>query len=88
VRDFILHQNYPNPFNPNTVIGYRLPVIGAVTLKVFDVLGNEIATLVDDYKEAGYHEVEFDASQLSSGVYFYHLRSKNFSETKKMVLLR
>jgi hypothetical protein len=90
--EFILYQNYPNPFNPNTVIGYQLPVIGDVTLKVFDVLGREVATLVDDYIDAGYHEVEFlpasSIQQPASGIYFYQLRAGDYSETKKMLLLR
>lgn len=85
---FELEQNYPNPFNPSTVISYQLPVSSEVTLKVFDVLGNEIATLVDQYKSAGRYEVEFDASKLPSGIYFYQLKAGQFSETKKMVLLK
>ncbi|KAA0245982.1 MAG: T9SS type A sorting domain-containing protein [Ignavibacteriota bacterium] len=94
--DLILHQNYPNPFNPNTVISYQLPVSSDVTLKIYDVLGNEVATLVDDYKLAGSYEVEFNASTLPSGVYFYQLRTRGpeinsgqgIVETKKMILLK
>ncbi len=89
---FNLHQNYPNPFNPGTVIGYQLPVSGDVTLKVFDVLGREVATLVDEFRDAGYHEVEFQLAvggrQYASGIYFYQLRVGEFIETKKMILLR
>ena len=85
---FELSQNYPNPFNPVTVIGYQLPVIGFVSLKVFDVLGNEVATLVDEFKPAGRYEVEFNASGLSSGAYFYKLRADNFIQTKKLLLLK
>lgn len=84
---FSLSQNYPNPFNPNTVISYQLPVTSYATLKVYDILGNEIATLVNEEKMAGEYEVSFDASSLSSGVYFYQLRASSFIETKKMVLL-
>jgi len=88
VDDFTLYQNYPNPFNPRTVFSYQLPVSGDVTVKVFDVLGNEIATLVDEYKPAGNYEVQWDASNNTSGVYFYQLKVENFIETKKMILLR
>lgn len=91
-KEFALHQNYPNPFNPSTVIGYQLPVGGDVALKVFDVLGREVETLVDEYKEAGYHEVEFNpASGIGdpvSGVYFYQLQAGSFIETKKMMFLK
>ncbi len=88
IEDYSLSQNYPNPFNPSTVIGYQLPVSGNVTLKVFNVLGREVTTLVNEYKEAGKHSVEFDAAGLPSGVYFYRLNADSFSETKKMILLR
>jgi len=85
---FLLEQNYPNPFNPNTVISYQLPVGGDVTLKVYDILGNEIATLVNEYKPVGRYEVEFNASALPSGVYFYQLKAGEFISTKKMILLK
>jgi hypothetical protein len=85
---FSLDQNYPNPFNPSTKISWQSPVSGHQTLKVFDVLGNEVATLVDEYKEAGKYEATFDASKLSSGIYFYKLQSGNFVETKKMILMK
>jgi hypothetical protein len=87
-NEFSLEQNYPNPFNPSTVISYQLPVSGSVTLKVYDVLGNEVATLVSEEKPAGNYEVEFDASGLSSGIYFYQLKARSFVETKRMVLLK
>ncbi|MDZ7625555.1 MAG: T9SS type A sorting domain-containing protein [Ignavibacteriaceae bacterium] len=82
-----------NPFNPSTVISHRSPVSGQVTLKVYDVLENEIATLVDEYKPAGNHDVKFNVAQvsrpeISSGVYFYQLQAGSFVETKKMILLR
>lgn len=86
--NFVLHQNYPNPFNPVTVIRYQLSDNSEVTLKVYDVLGNEVATLVNEYKPAGNYEIEFDALQLSCGVYYYRLQSGYFFETKKMVLLK
>jgi hypothetical protein len=84
----VLYQNYPNPFNPNTVISYQLPVTGNVTLKVYDILGNEVATLVNEEKQPGVYEVEFDSEGLSSGIYFYQLRTGNFTQVKKMILLR
>ncbi len=85
---FALIQNYPNPFNPSTVISYQLPFGSHTTLKVYNVLGKEIVTLVDEEKPAGIYEVEFNAKGLSSGVYFYKLQAGNSVETKKMILLR
>jgi photosystem II stability/assembly factor-like uncharacterized protein len=85
---FSLEQNYPNPFNPNTNIQFAISSLQFVTLKVYDVLGNEVATLVNQEKPAGNYEVEFDASHLSSGVYYYQLWTGEFVETKKMILLR
>lgn len=99
--DFALFQNYPNPFNPVTIIRYSIPSIpasshsekgknevGFVTLKVYDILGNEIATLVDEYKSAGSYEVVFKAENLSSGIYIYKLFAGNLIITKKMALIR
>jgi hypothetical protein len=86
--NFELYQNYPNPFNPGTVISYQLPVNSDVVLKVFDVLGNEIATLVDEYKPAGGYEVEFDASRLASGIYIYKLQAGEYMDVRKMILLK
>ncbi|MBI5020536.1 MAG: T9SS type A sorting domain-containing protein, partial [Ignavibacteriales bacterium] len=83
-----LEQNYPNPFNPVTTIRYQLPVNSRVTLKVFDVLGREVATLADEVEEAGYKSVTFNASILSSGVYYYRLSAGSYIETKKLLLLR
>jgi hypothetical protein len=88
LSDFYLSQNYPNPFNPSTVISYRLPVAGNVSLKVYDMLGNEVATLIDEYKPAGSFEVEFNAKDLPSGIYFYQLKAGELVETKKMILLK
>ena len=87
-KEFCLYQNYPNPFNPNTKISWQSPVSGHQTLKVFDILGNEIATLVDEYKSAGNYEIRFDASGLSSGLYFYRLQAGSFIQTVKMILLK
>jgi Secretion system C-terminal sorting domain len=86
--DFSLSQNYPNPFNPSTVIKYATGSTQFVSLKIYDVLGNEVALLVNEEKPAGSYEIEFNASQLSSGLYFYKLTSDNFSETKKMILMK
>ncbi len=86
--EFSLSQNYPNPFNPSTKISWQSPIGSQQTLKVFDVLGNEITTLVDEYKPAGKYEVEFDASGLPSGIYFYQLKAGTFIELKKMILLK
>ncbi len=88
-QDFALEQNYPNPFNPVTTIGYILPVAGKVTLKIYNTLGKEIATLLNgEYKEAGRHLLMFDASSLPSGVYFYRIIAGKFSMTKKSVLIK
>lgn len=85
--EFILHQNYPNPFNPSTKISWQSPVSGHQTLKVYDVLGNEVATLVNEFTNAGNYEIDFNASALSSGVYFYKLQAGDFLQTKKMIFL-
>ena len=86
--NFKLSQNYPNPFNPSTKINYQLPTAGNVTIKVYDVLGNEIATLVNEEKPAGYYSVNFDLTSIASGIYFYQLQAGSFAETKKMILLK
>ena len=86
--EFALNQNYPNPFNPSTKINYSIPDISFVTIKVFDVLGNEVTTLVNEEKQVGNYEVEFDGSGSPSGVYFYQLRAGDFVVTKKMVLMK
>jgi hypothetical protein len=83
-----LGQNYPNPFNPSTTIKFSIPEAGVVTLRVFNLLGEEVAMLLNSEKTAGVYEATFDASKLSSGIYFYTLESKNFTSTKKMVLLK
>jgi hypothetical protein len=87
-ENFLVYQNYPNPFNPSSKISWQSPVGSWQTLKVYDVLGNEVATLVDEYKPAGKYEVEFNASTLTSGVYFYQLKTENYIETKKMILMK
>lgn len=87
-KDFILEQNFPNPFNPSTKISWQSTVGSHQTLRIYDVLGTEVATLVDEFRQAGNYEVNFDSRQLSSGVYFYKLQAGSFVETKKMILLR
>ncbi|MHB1686708.1 MAG: T9SS type A sorting domain-containing protein [Ignavibacteriaceae bacterium] len=85
---YSMRQNYPNPFNPSTIIHYEIPKDGLVTLKVFDVLGREVKTLVNEFKSQGNYSVSFDASQLASGVYFYQLKSGDFVSIKKMILMK
>lgn len=95
ITEYKLEQNYPNPFNPSTVISYQLPVSGNVTLKVYDLLGNRVATLIDEYKTVGKYEIEFNShsglsgiKELPSGVYFYQLKAGEFVQTKKMLLIK
>lgn len=85
---FSLEQNYPNPFNPNTVISYTLPADGLVSLKVFNTLGQQVSELINNVQNAGGHTVEFNAQNLSSGIYYYKLESNGFVDTKKMILVK
>jgi len=85
---FTLSQNYPNPFNPSTQINYEIPTTSLVTLKIVNILGQVVATLVNEKQEAGSHPVTFDASKFASGVYFYQLTAGNFNATRKMVLMK
>ena len=92
---FVLYQNYPNPFNPTTTIKYSIPVGDAnfasttnTILKVYDILGKEVLTLVDEHKSSGTYEVVFDASNLASGTYIYRLQVGSYAETKKMLLVK
>jgi len=89
-KEFALYQNYPNPFNPETIISYQLPVESRVSLVVYDVLGREVVTLVDEHKQAGIYHFTFNTlnSALSTGIYFYRLKTDGFSQTKKMILLK
>jgi hypothetical protein len=83
-----LYQNYPNPFNPVTMINYQLPMASKVELSIYNLLGQEVATLVNERQQAGYHIVEWDASGIASGVYYYRLEAGNFIETRKMIYLK
>ncbi len=95
-KEFALQQNYPNPFNPTTTIRYELPVDAHVQLKIFDILGREVTTLVDGDIQAGYQEVQFDAGRLASGVYLYQMEARSldaakpgiFTSVKKMILVK
>jgi len=88
VEEFRLYQNNPNPFNPSTVINCLIPEQSFITLKVYDILGKEVVTLVSGEKQMGTYEVEFNANGLTSGVYFYQLRTRDFVETRKMLLMK
>ena len=87
-KEFQLQQNYPNPFNPTTTIEFALPKRSSVTLKLFDILGREIATLVDAELESGVHKINFDGQDLASGIYFYRIHADGFLKTKKLMLLK
>ena len=87
-KNYSLSDNYPNPFNPTTVIKYELPESGMVELLVFDLLGRKVATLVDEYVTKGKHQIVFEASNLSSGIYIYRLKVGDFLQTKKMTLIK
>ena len=88
VKDYALDQNYPNPFNPATTISYQIPKDGRVTIKIYDIVGREVATLVDEARSAGQYAVKFDASHLSSGIYFYSIKSGDYTAVKKMSLIK
>ncbi|NWG27526.1 MAG: T9SS type A sorting domain-containing protein [Ignavibacteriaceae bacterium] len=87
-KNFQLDQNYPNPFNPSTKIRYSIPEASFASIKVYDMLGKELAILVNEEQSAGNYEVDFNAAGLSSGIYFYQLQAGNFVEMRKMILLR
>jgi hypothetical protein len=86
--EFSLGQNYPNPFNPSTIIRYGIPVDGFVSLKVFNLMGQVVKTLVEGRMSAGYHDVKLDSSDMASGLYLYRIQAGAFTETKKLVLIR
>ena len=85
---YALMQNYPNPFNPSTTIQFALPKDGRVSIKIFNLLGKHIATLIDGYQYAGYHEVTFNADSFASGIYFYQMTAGSVVQTKKMLLMK
>ena len=85
---FSLNQNFPNPFNPFTVIRFGLPEAGEVTIEVFNILGQRVATLQKGYKPAGYHTFHFDGRELTSGVYYYRMKAGAFNSVKKMLLVK
>jgi hypothetical protein len=88
VKNYALFQNYPNPFNPTTTINYQLPQTGNVTLKIYDILGREVATLVNEQKNQGRYSVNFDASSLASGVYIYRIKVNDYVCSKKMLMIK
>ena len=88
IKDYSLEQNYPNPFNPSTKISFSIPISGLVSLKVYDILGKEVNSIVNEVRTAGNYTAELNASNLSSGIYFYKLESGNFSKTMKMLLIK
>mgnify|MGYP003542047260 FL=1 len=87
-KNFHLYQNYPNPFNPTTKIKFELPSSGLTQLKIYDILGREIRTILEKYFDAGIYEVEFSSEELSSGIYFYELTNNLLRQVKKMVLIK
>ena len=87
-ESFAISQNYPNPFNPSTTLKYGIPKESYITLKVYDILGREVATLVNKQQKAGYYEVDWNAANNSSGIYFYRIQAGDFAETKKMILMK
>jgi len=86
VKEYFIEQNYPNPFNPSTKINYGIKKAGNVEISVYNILGNKVATLLNGFKPAGRHSISFNATNLSSGVYFYRINSNGFVETRKMIL--
>ena len=87
-ESYSLGQNYPNPFNTRTVVSFSLPVDSKVSIKVYDVMGREVQTLVNERMGAGKYEVRFDGSGMTSGVYFYQMEAGNFKETRRMILIK
>jgi hypothetical protein len=88
INSFTLNQNYPNPFNPSTTISYSLPDKQQISLKVYDIIGNEVASIVDEIQEAGLHSIKFETVKLSTGIYFYQLKAGSYTQTRKMILIK
>ncbi len=88
IPEFHLYQNYPNPFNPTTTIMFSIPYLQHVSLKVYDLLGRKIVTLLNEVKSPGTYKIKFDGSDLPGGIYFYRINAGNFAETKKLILLK
>ncbi|HPS64410.1 MAG TPA: T9SS type A sorting domain-containing protein, partial [Ignavibacteria bacterium] len=86
--EYSLSQNYPNPFNPVTKINFAIPKAGMVTIKLYDILGREVSRLVNEFKAAGTYTIDFNAGNLSSGVYFYRMETSGFNDIKKMMILK
>jgi flagellar hook assembly protein FlgD len=86
--EFSLAQNYPNPFNPTTNISFAIPTESFVSIKIYDILGKEVSKIVNETKQAGYYNFNFDATSLSSGMYFYKIEAGNFVQTKRMLLMK
>jgi hypothetical protein len=87
-NEYVLHQNYPNPFNPSTTIKYAIRERSLVELRIYDILGSEVNVIVNEEQSAGNYEVDFSATSLPSGIYFYKLQAGSFVETKKMMLMK
>jgi hypothetical protein len=85
---FALSQNYPNPFNPQTIINYQLPITSYVELSIYNLLGQKVTTLVSEKKAAGYHQVEFNPQNISSGIYYYKIEAGQYQDVKKMILIK
>ena len=88
VTDYVLYHNYPNPFNPTTTIRYEIPQDGAVTIDVYDILGQRVSTIINEFQKADRYEVDFNGIGLASGVYIYRMKVNDFIESKKMLLLK
>jgi hypothetical protein len=87
-KEYNLSQNFPNPFNPKTIINYELPITNFVELTIYNLLGQKVITLINEHQNAGYHQIEWEASDFASGIYYYKINAGDFQDVKKMILLR